>query len=262
MDTGLLIVSLVFFLIGIGLIVSAYKAYKKFKFFTSAQLQSIDYIKTGPVKIKGKIVADKTLSSPYSKKPCVYYRYRTISMRFKSATGGPSSAKAAQQIVASGENAVSFDVDDGTGRINVNAEGADIMGLDNINYYVSASNETLSLGERIKRLKEMGESDFKKSKKPVHIPEDLTPYDGSLHSSKYDYLFGDTYIPPNSEIVVVGSAERLVDDRLQIRKKPVMLIAQEDDLIKSNLSGTNTLRTFAVGIAMLLLGVFFIIIGK
>jgi cbb3-type cytochrome oxidase subunit 3 len=32
MDTGLLIVSLVFFLIGIGLILSAYKAYKKFNF--------------------------------------------------------------------------------------------------------------------------------------------------------------------------------------------------------------------------------------
>jgi hypothetical protein len=262
MDTGLLIVSLVFFLIGIGLILSAYKAYKKFKFFTAANLQSISYVKTGPVKIKGKIIADKTLSSPYSKKPCVYYRYRTMSMRFKSATGGPSPSKAAPQIVASGENSVSFNVDDGTGRINVNVEGPDILGLDNINYYVSASNEVLSLKERIKRLKEMGESDFKKSKKPVHIPEDLIPYDGSLHSSKYDYMFGDTYIPPDSEIIVVGSAERLADDRLQICKKPVMLIAQDDDLIKSSLSNTNTLRTFAVGIAMLLLGVFFIIIGK
>jgi hypothetical protein len=262
MDTGLLIVSLVFFLIGIGLILSAYKAYKKFNFFTAAQLQSIDSIKTGPIKIRGKIIADKTLSSPYSKKQCIYYRYRTISMRFRSATGSAISSKAPPQIVASGENTVSFDVDDGTGRINVDAEGADFLGLDNINYYVSASNETLSLGERIKKLKEMGESDFKKSRIPVHIPEDLTPYDGSLRHSKYDYIFGDTYIPPNSEIVVVGSAEQLADNRFQIQKKPVMLIAQEDDLIKSNLSGTNTLRTFAVGIAMLLLGVFFIIIGK
>ncbi len=261
MDTGLLVVSLVFLLIGIGLIVSAYKAYKKFKFFMEAKLQSIDYIKTGPVKIKGKIIADKTLSSPYSKKPCVYYRYRTISMKLKSATGGPSSTKAAQQIVASGENSLSFDVDDGTGRININTERADFLGLDDINYYVSSSNETLSLGERIKRLKEMGESDFKKSKKPVHIPEDLISYNDSLHRSKYDYLFGDTYIPTDSEIVVVGSAEQLTDKGFQIRKKPIMLIAKEEDLIKNSLSNTNTLRTFAVGIAMLLLGVFFIIIG-
>lgn len=261
MDTGLLIVSLVFFLIGIGLIVSAYKAYKKFNFFTSAKLQSIDNINTGPVKIKGKIITDKTLSSPYSKKPCVYYKYRTISMKFKSATGGPRASGAAQQIVASGENSLSFDVDDGAGRIHVNTEGADFLGLDEINYYVSSSNETLSLGERIKRLKEMGESDFKKSKKPVHIPEDLIPYDDSLNRSKYDYLFGDAYISPDSEIVVVGSAEQLAGNSIQISKKPIMLIANEEDLIKNNLSNTNTLRIFVAGIAMLLLGVFFIIIG-
>ncbi len=261
MDTGLIIVSLVFFLIGISLIISAYKTYKKFKFFASAKLQSTDNINTGPVKVKGKIIADKTLSSPYSKKPCVYYRYRTVSMKFKSATGGPSSSKAAQQIVASGENSLSFEVDDRSGRININTEGADFLGLDNINYYVSSSNETLSLGERIKKLKAMGESDFKKSKKPVHIPEDLIPYDSSSHRKKHDYLFGDTYISPDSEIVVVGSAEQIADNSFQIRKKPIMLIATEENLIKSNLSNTNTLRTFTVGIAMLLLSVIFIIIG-
>jgi hypothetical protein len=261
MDTGLLVVSLVFLLIGIGLIISAYKVYKKFKFFIAAELQSIDYINEGPVKIKGKIIADKTLSSPYSKKPCIYYRYRTISTKFKSATGSAILSKAAQQIVASGENSVSFEVDDGTGRINVNTEGADFLGLDDINHYVSSSNETLSLKERIKRLKEMGESDFKKSKKPVHIPEDLIPYDGSLHHSKYAYIFGDTYIPIDSEIVVVGYAEKPADKGFQIRKKPIMLIAKDEELIKSDLSNTNTLRFFAVGIGMLLLGVVFIIIG-
>ena len=114
MDTGLLIVSIVFLLTGIGLIVSAYKAYRKFKFFVAAKLQSIDYIN------------------------------------------------------------------------------------------------------------EMGESYFKKSKKPVHVPEDLIPYDGSLLRSKYDYLFGDAYIPTDSEIIVVGSAEQLADNRFQIRKKPTM----------------------------------------
>jgi hypothetical protein len=261
MDTGLLIVSLVFILIGIGLIMSAYKAYKKYKFFTSAELQSIDYINEGPVKVKGKIVTDKTLSSPFSKKPCIYYRYRTVSTRFKSATGGSSPSKAAQQIVASGENSLSFDLDDGTGHIHINTEGADFLGLDNINYYVSSSNEVLSLKERIKRLKEMGESDFKKSKKPVHIPEDLIPYDGSFHSSKYDYIFGDACIPADSEIVVVGSAEKPADNRFQISKKPIMLIAKEEELIKSALANTNTMRFVAVGIGMLLLGVVFIIIG-
>ncbi len=261
MDTGLLIVSLVFFLIGIGLIVSAYKAYKKSKFFTAANLQPIDYINEGPVKVKGKIVTDKTLSSPFSKKPCIYYRYRTISTRFKSATGSAISSKAAQQIVASGENSLPFDVDDGTGHIHINTEGADFLGLDDVDYYISSSNETLSLGERIKRLKEMGESDFKKSKKPVHVPEDLIPYDGPSHTTKYDYLFGDTYISPDSEIVVVGSAEQLADNGFEIRKKPIMLIAKDEELIKSDLSNTNTLRFFAVGIGMLLLGVVFIIIG-
>jgi len=261
MDTGLLIVSLIFFLIGIGLIVSAYKMYKKSKFFNAANLQSIDYIKAGPVKVKGKIVTDKALSSPFSKKSCIYYRYRTVSTKFKSATGGPSPSKAAPQIVASGENSLSFDLDDGTGHIHINTEGADFLGVDKINYYVSSSNEVLSLKERIKRLKEMGESDFKKSKKPVHIPEDLIPYNDSFHRSKYDYIFGDACISADSEVVVVGSAEKTADRHFEISKNPIMLIAKEEELIKNALSNTNTMRFVAVGIGMLLLGVVLIIIG-
>jgi len=224
-------------------------------------LQSIDHINEGPVKVKGKIVTGKTLSSPFSKKPCIYYRYRTVSTKFKSATGGPSPSKAAQQIVASGENSLSFDLNDGTGRIHINTEGAVFMGPDDISYYVSSSNEVLSLKERIKRLKEMGESDFKKSQKPVHIPEDLIPYDGSLRHPKYDYLFGDTFIPADSQIVVVGSAEQLADKGFQSSKKPIMLIAEDEELIKSASSNTNTMRFAAVGIGMLPLGIVFIIIG-
>ena len=107
----------------------------------------------------------------------------------------------------------------------------------------------------------MGENDFKKSKKPVHIPDDLIPYNDSFHRSKNDYIFGDACIPADSEIVVVGSVEKTGDNRFEISKKPIMLIAKEEELIKSALSNTNTMRFVAVGIGMLLLGVVFIIIG-
>jgi hypothetical protein len=261
MDTGLLIAALVFFFIGIGLFISAYNTHRKFQFFKAARLQSIGSLSTGPVKIRGRILSHETLLSPYSKKTCVYYRYRTTSPKFRSATGGPRTSGAALQEVAGGENVISFDLDDGTGRVHINPEGADFMGLNRLSNYVSASNETMSLKERIKKLKEMGESDFKKCKIPVHIPNDLVPYDDSLSHSRYDYIFGDTYIKPDSEIIVIGSADRLADNSIQIQKKPIMLIAQDEDSIKRNLSDNNSLRFFVIGLAMIIISVFFIIVG-
>ena len=69
MDSGLLIVSLVLFLIGIGLIISAYKSYKKSKFFNAADLQSIDNINEGPVKVKGKSLPTKHYRVPFQRNP-------------------------------------------------------------------------------------------------------------------------------------------------------------------------------------------------
>jgi hypothetical protein len=255
METGLLITALVFFFIGIGLVVSGSKQLKKSSFLKQATMQSIGSLKTGPVKIKGRIVASETLSSPYSKTPCVYYRYRIVSTRFKSTTGGPGSATAASQQVAGGENSLPFDIDDGTGRIHIDAENAEVQGLEKINYYVSASNETMTLKERVERLKEMGESDFKKAHTPIHIPQDLIPYESPVHRSQYDYLFGDAYIQPDSEVVVVGVADKLADNRMTIRKKPIMLVASEEALAKSRLSNSNTLLFLVIGAAMMVLGI-------
>jgi hypothetical protein len=260
-DTGLLIAALVFCLIGIGLFVAANNIHKKFKFLKAAQLQSIGSIKAGPVKIRGKIFATKTLVSPFSKKPCVYYRYRTTSQRFRSTTGSPRASGAAPQEVAGGENAVPFDLDDGTGRVHINPEEADFLGLNKIHYYVSTSNETMSLKERINKLKEMGESDFKKSKIPVHIPTDLISYNDTLAHSRYDYIFGDVYIEPDSEITIVASADRLADNTLRISKKPIMLIAKNDDTLQQNISNTGTLRFIVVGLVMVLLSIVLIIAG-
>jgi hypothetical protein len=255
METGLLIAALVFFFIGIGLVVSGSKQLNKSIFIKKAAMQSIGSLKTGPAKIKGRIIASETLSSPYSKAPCVYYRYRIVSTRFKSATGGPGSATAAAQEVAGGENSLPFDIDDGTGRIRIDAENADVQGLEKIKYYVSSSNETLTLQERIERLKKMGESDFKQSKTPIHIPQDLIPYEDSVHRSQYDYLFGDSYIKPDSEIVVVGVADTLADNRMTIRKKPIMLILSEEGLAKNKVSAGNPLLYCAIGSAMMVLGI-------
>jgi hypothetical protein len=261
MDAGLLIAALIFFFIGIGLFISAYNSYKKVKFIKAAKLYSIGSLSSGPIKIRGRVVSDNTLLSPYSKKQCVYYRYRTTSAKFRSATGSPRASGAALQEVAGGENVIPFELVDETGRVKINPEGADFIGLDKINYYVSASNETMSLKERIKKLKQMGESDFKKCKIPVHIPNDLIPYDDSLSHSRYDYLFGDTYIEPDSEIIMVGSADRLADNSFQIHKKSVMFVSRDEEMLKKSLSNNNILRFFAVGLLMILVGIVLLIVG-
>jgi hypothetical protein len=156
---------------------------------------------------------------------------------------------------------VPFDVDDETGHITINAEKADIIGLYQFNNYISASNETISLKERIKKLKEMGERDFKKSRVPVHIPGDLVPHDDAIQSPKYEYIFGDVYIEPGSEISVIGFADRLPDHRFQIVKKPILLIAPDDEYIIKYLGKSNTLRFFTIGIAMIVVGIVLIVLG-
>jgi hypothetical protein len=261
MDTGLLIAFLAFFFIGIGLLISAYKTQKKVQFVKTAGLQSIGSLNPGTVKIRGKVLSNNTLLSPFSKKPCVYYRYRTTSRKYRSATGGEIPSRAPLQVVASGENVLPFDLADGTGRAKVNPEGADFIGLEKMNYYVSASNEAMSLKERIKKLKEMGESDFKKSKIPVHIPNDLMPYYGAHRHSRCDYIFGDTCIEPDSEVVLVGFADRLPDKSYRIYKKSILLVSRNEEELEKNLSDRNVVRFFAVGFLMILVGIALLIAG-
>ena len=74
-------------------------------------------------------------------------------------------------------------------------------------------------------------------------------------------MFGDVYISPDSEIIVVGAAGLSADKKFQINKRPIMLIARDEHALNDYSAGKNILLFFVFGLGMISLGIFLFIAG-
>lgn len=89
------------------------------------------------VEVKGKIQCDRPLSSELSQTPCVYYETKVVREYEETYTDsdGHRRTRRSSDTVSSNNQSIPFWIEDSTGRIEIEPEGADIDAIQTMNEF-------------------------------------------------------------------------------------------------------------------------------
>ncbi len=250
------IISIVFVLVGIGLLYSSFVTYKKFRLIKDIPRSTIRSMAMGIVELHGKVKGDKLLVSPFAKDECVYFKYTIEELR-ESGSGKNRSTK--WVTIGRGERFLPFFALDDTGEVLVIPDRADF----NINLkheYRQKSGFFGGFKRAIEAISNLGGYD---QKDLLDITQyDLQEVDQSSFFKFYktgDRRFREYYLQPDHTLFVIGTAaaDTNENNRTIIRKgnnNPTYIIADksEEGLLKNLKKGFITKAIFSI---------FFVVIG-
>lgn len=200
-------------------------------------------------EVKGKVICDAPLTSELAGAACVYYRMSVQRQFEEHYTESDSSGRPVQktrrrtETIASNTRSVPFQVDDGSGRITVNPEAAEVIAEKVISRFEPGANP--------------GGGSFRLGS---------FSFDFSLAgrtSNTLGYLFEESLIPLEVPLYVLGEAADQ-NGPLEIRRpeeggKFIISVKSEEELqrqARSKMRGLliAALITGALGIVLLLVG--------
>lgn len=232
---GTKIIALAFLglLAGIGLLYLGLRSLKGVRLVLRLRTSHIRFLKPGLAEVAGEVkAADSILKSPLASKNCVYYAYTVEAFDKKSEEWN---------IVSEGTETLPFYVDDGTGKVFVDPEGADIAAETSL-YYDSRSRKPL----------------------PPEIEKSLAKLDVETENRKFS--FSEEAIVVGERIFVVGTASE--EGRRDMFGRRLMKIAKgkgwfyiSDSPEKTVLAdfGKAALFGIACGIALIIASIFAIV---
>lgn len=159
------IFAVVFFVLGFVAIGAGFKSYRTGKLIYNTPTEKVQSMAVGRTELQGTARdAGLLLDQPFSNGKCLYYKYKVKERRKKTTTDsdGNKKTKKRWKTISSGEMAVPFYLDDGTGEVLVLAnEGAD--------FSISSDN---TLKERFRKGKSPPSS-YKTFDTTVDVPDQL-----------------------------------------------------------------------------------------
>lgn len=200
-------------------------------------------------EVKGKVVCDEPLTSELTGTACVYYRMSVERQFEERYTDRDSSGRPVQktrrrtETIASNIRSVPFQVDDGSGRITVNPEDAEVIAGKVLSRFEPGANPGMGSFR-------LGSFSFDFS------------LAGSA-SNTLGYLFEESLIPLDAPLYVLGEAAD-PNGRLEIRRpedggKFIVSVKSEEELqrqARAKMRGLliAALITGVLGIILLLVG--------
>lgn len=256
----------VFILTGIYVIYWGFNRLQLQKSTADLKLSYVRMLAPGLVQVKGKVVAEETLSSPYSKTNCVYYKYSIA----KPVSRSNDDNRLMWQHLGGGEQMVPFILDDNTGQVRIDPEGAEIH-LPEGRAFRSASGKSTSMKERMEKLREADRQTQEETGKkgfirkidsagPLDVPDDLVEFEkGSLSlRTGIGTVYTDVSIEPGADIIVIGVAIPTGPGSFEIQKdsKTPVFIISRDTPVNIQAGIQKSMRNaFLIGPVMIILGV-------
>jgi hypothetical protein len=104
-----------------------FRGWKRYRLITGTETSRISGILGGLVEVKGTVVPkdEEVLESPWTRTPCVYFRFKVEEKRHRTTGRGRSSSY--WHKIIDDKQYVKCAVDDGTGAIVVDLEEADLV---------------------------------------------------------------------------------------------------------------------------------------
>ncbi len=161
----------------------------------------------GIVELKGTAVPKQLIFSPFSRKACVYYKYRVEEYRKRHSKDG---VKYSWDQIASGEKRISFHLEDDTGRALVMPDKAEIMIPVKSKMYQS---HAMALGTDRKFFKRL-EENF--SSKDLDLASLGIKSRNPGMNMVGDRRFFEYYIEPSEALYVLGSAFSSIKDGVDL----------------------------------------------
>ncbi|MBC2711528.1 MAG: hypothetical protein HGJ94_11225 [Desulfosarcina sp.] len=129
------------------------------KLAAKLKMSRVRDIKTGLCLTAGEVVCDAPLKTPYTATPAAWYRYGASERRRRKKESGYY-----EQPLASGDRNCSFTLKDETGEIEIAPDGGSVISYPHHRILKSQSGSRTSLGDRIKKLKEIDRENYPEGK--------------------------------------------------------------------------------------------------
>lgn len=202
----------------------------------------------GIVELKGKTVPKHLIFSPFSRKSCVYYRYRVEEYRKRHSKDG---IRYSWEQIASGEKRISFYLEDETGKALIMPDEAEIMAPVKAKRYQS---HAMAIGMDRKFFKHF-EENF--ASKDVDLKSlGITDRHSGMNMVG-DRRFFEHYIEPEEKLYILGSAFSSKKDGISIvvssgKNEKTFIISNKSE--KSLLKFTKFRIIFSLIASILLVG--------
>jgi hypothetical protein len=254
------VISLILSIIGIVVLIFAFRRFHKYQLISDTPTSKIRSMAMGLVEIQGNISGTEFIKSPFSKTDCVYYRYRIEEYRRHVSTDskGRKTVSHSWDTIASGERRAPFFAKDDTGEVYVQPRGAEINApLKKVFYQRGGIFGAFSMIIRVLRDWDRGGTDmdvFSWNLEPLN-PQSHFRFGGNVGDRKY-YEY---YLEHGDNLFLLGTAAFAANapNNVWIRKgdnEPTFMISykSEKTLLKSLIWQI---------IGLMLFGCIFIIIG-
>ena len=231
--------------VGAGLGVWGYFRMKSTNLIKSTPTSKIANISSGTVEVKGQAAANQYLTTPFSKKKVIAYRYEVHVIKKEQRETGP--AKMHWERAGYNERSEPFWVQDDTGSAIVYPEGAEWI-LDGRKSYVQRRG--FSLNGMMKMLKtwDRGQDvDFSKTNlEEVEVGNRSTFMKGYVEG---DRMYTEEFIEAGEEVYVLGNAARQ-DETPMINKGdgPLIISNKSEDEVFRAMNTSNMILLVVAGI--------------
>ncbi len=161
----------------------------------------------GLVELKGKVSPKQLLFSPFSRKACIYYKYRVEEYRKRNSKNG---ARYSWDQIASGEKRVSFHLDDDTGRTLVMPDKAEFI-LPIRSKLFQGHSMARNMDRKVFKLLE---DNFSSTEVDMNYWGVTTKRSGI--NMVGDRRFFEYYVEPGESLYILGSASSTIKDDVNI----------------------------------------------
>ncbi|MCK5125983.1 MAG: hypothetical protein KAR42_06990 [candidate division Zixibacteria bacterium] len=252
------IVSVVFIIVGIGLLYNSFVVFRKFRLIKDIPRSTIRSMAMGIVELHGKVKSKIMLTSPFAKKECVYFKYTIEELR-RSGSGKNRTTKWVP--IGKGERHKPFYALDNTGEVLVIPNGAD-FNIDLKHEYRQRSGFFGGFKRAIEAITNLGGYDQKELLDISSYNLNEVDKDSILKFySVGDRRYREYYLQPDYMLFVIGTAAHETNEkgRMLIRKgnnNPTFIIADksEEGLLKALKKGM--IMKSLGGTAMVVIGLF------
>ena len=245
-------------IIGAGIFWYGFNRMHKYQLIQDIPTSKIRSMAIGLVEINGKIVPDKSLTSPFSHTKCAYYKY--IIKEYRRHRSGKQTTYS-WDTITSGEKRIPFWVKDETGKVYVNPEGAELkipvkkVFLQKAGFFGTIGNLISTLNQFNTTQKNMIDT----SKLNLTLLENnKTTFFNSVGDRKYF----EYYLEPNEELYIIGTATNAPKVNIQIQKgenEPTFIISNNSEKTLINTLRLEMIGCFILGSILFVAGIIIIL---
>lgn len=243
------------------------------KLASKLSMTRIRDIKPGLCLTSGVVECETALESPYTRSPSVWYRYGASERRLRKKESGYY-----EYPLASGSQSCSFFLKDDTGQIEIVPDGGQVVSYPHGRTLKSQSGSSTSLGNRIKKLKEVDRKNYPEGKKkpffrkiemedePLDIPDDLVELAPDSPEAKNAHRkYSEKWVQPGDHVFVLGTASAggsgsSVKIAKAGKSSPLFLSVDAQGLTAKAFQSNFMVLSF-VGLGLGLLGIVLVLIG-